>query len=99
MSADTDIDFDAISFAISSTYRKRALTALADHPQTPSDIADDDIAHISRALGQLRERGYVDLLVSEDTRKGRLYGLTDDGQTLVEDARALGKLDGQGGGQ
>jgi DNA-binding MarR family transcriptional regulator len=81
------INYDAVSFAIRSKFRKIALKALADGPATPSDIekrTETDIAHISRALGELRERGLVELLVSEDTQKGRFYGLTDEGREVAD---------------
>jgi DNA-binding MarR family transcriptional regulator len=64
------------------------METLQDGPATPSSIAeqtDRDIAHISRALQELRERDTVDLLVSEDVKKGRFYGLTDSGEELVKE--------------
>lgn len=78
-------DWDEIGFVISSRYRTIALGRLAVGPATPSQIATDEevgIAHVSRALQDLRERSLVDLLVSDDRKKGRVYGLTDEGQAL-----------------
>jgi DNA-binding MarR family transcriptional regulator len=78
-------DWDEVSYVISSSYRVKTLHRLADSPATPSGIAEDTdcpIAHISRALQGLRERGLVDLLVSEDRQKGRVYGITDRGDTI-----------------
>lgn len=75
-------EWDEISFVISSRYRTAALKRLSDGPATPSQIASDvdlGIAHVSRALQELRERGLVDLLVSDDRKKGRVYGVTDSG--------------------
>jgi DNA-binding MarR family transcriptional regulator len=83
--------WDDASFVISSSYREDALTRLTVSPATPSQIATDsgiDISHVSRALGDLRERGLVELLVPEERKKGRIYGLTDRGSdisTLVEE--------------
>jgi DNA-binding MarR family transcriptional regulator len=77
--------WDDASFVISSTYREGALTRLAASPATPSQIAADrqmDISHASRALGELRERGLVELLVPEERKKGRIYGLTDRGRDI-----------------
>jgi DNA-binding MarR family transcriptional regulator len=74
------------SFVISSTYREDALTRLAASPATPSQIAADrqmDISHASRALGELRERGLVELLVPEERKKGRIYGSTDRGSDIA----------------
>lgn len=78
-------DWDSISYVISSRYRIEVLRHLTDGPSTPSQIAadtDNSIAHVSRALGDLRERGLVDLLVSEERTKGRVYGATDRGKTV-----------------
>jgi DNA-binding transcriptional ArsR family regulator len=84
-------DWDEISFVISSRYRVIALRRLAKGPATPSQIASDadvGIAHVSRALQGLRERSLVDLLVSEDRKKGRVYGLTDHGREVWETIEA-----------
>jgi DNA-binding MarR family transcriptional regulator len=84
-------EWDDASFIISSSYREDVLTRLTDSPATPSQIAADrnmDISHASRALGELRERGLVELLVPEERQKGRIYGPTGRGSdiaTLVEE--------------
>jgi DNA-binding MarR family transcriptional regulator len=79
-------EWDDVSFVISSTYRDAVLTRLAASPTTPSQIAADrqmDISHASRALGELRERGLVELLVPEERKKSRIYGLTDRGSDIL----------------
>lgn len=84
-------DWDEISYCISSRYRVVALSCLAKGPATPSQIAtdaDEGIAHISRALQELRDRNLVTLLVSEDRQKGRVYGLTEDGQETWDTVEA-----------
>jgi DNA-binding MarR family transcriptional regulator len=91
-----DINWDEIGFVISSKYRIVALRRLAVGPATPSQIASDEsvgIAHISRALQDLRDRELVDLLVSDDRKKGRVYGLTERGREIWEtiDAENLAK--------
>lgn len=80
-------DWDMISFVVRSQYRVAVLERLAEGPATPSRIASDKdiaIAHVSRALGGLREdeRDMVELLVSEDQKKGRVYGITDRGERV-----------------
>jgi DNA-binding transcriptional ArsR family regulator len=78
-------DWDTISYVISSQYRVAVLRRLSEGPATPSQLATDaemGIAHISRALGGLRERSLVELLVSEDRRKGRVYGITEEGEII-----------------
>lgn len=78
-------EWDDISFVISSRYRVVALRRLDVGPATPSQIATDadvGIAHVSRALQGLRDRSLVDLLVSDDRKKGRVYGLTERGEEI-----------------
>jgi DNA-binding transcriptional ArsR family regulator len=75
-------DWDVVGHVISSRHRTLVLGRLADSPATPTQIAADvDIAstHVSRALNSLRDRGLVELLVPEDRRKGRVYGITTRG--------------------
>ncbi|AEN07803.1 transcription regulator (plasmid) [halophilic archaeon DL31] len=75
-------DWETIGFVVSSRYRVEVLERLTDSPAPPSTIANDtgcDISHISRALQELREHELVDLLVPESRKKGRIYGITDEG--------------------
>lgn len=78
-------NWDEVSYVISSSYRVEVLARLADSPATPSRIAQDTgppITHVSRALQGLRDHDLVDLLVSEDRRKGRVYGITEQGEAV-----------------
>lgn len=80
-------EWDDVSYVISSRYRVATLERLADGPATPSRIADDtglSVAHVSRALQELRDHALVELLVSEDRKKGRVYGVTDRGDQVWE---------------
>lgn len=88
-------EWDDISYVISSQYRWTVLGQLAAGPATPSQLAVDTghaIANVSRALQQLRARGFVELLVSEDRRKGRVYGITDTGRRLWEKIQSEGLI-------
>ena len=78
-------EWDEISFVIRSQYRVAVLERLMSGPATPSTIAaqaDISISHVSRALSKLREKGLVELLVSEDQKKGRVYGITEKGEQV-----------------
>ncbi|AQL42082.1 transcriptional regulator [Halorientalis sp. IM1011] len=78
-------NWDTVSLVVSSQYRIAVLRHLAEGPATPSRIASDadlGIAHISRALQTLNQEGCVELLVSEDRRKGRVYGVTETGEEV-----------------
>jgi|AntDeeMetagen134_2_1112570.scaffolds.fasta_scaffold04784_3 DNA-binding MarR family transcriptional regulator len=76
-------DWDVVGYVISSRYRVAVLGRLATSPATPSRIAADEglsVSHISRALSGLSEHDLVELLVPEDRRKGRVYGITTEGR-------------------
>jgi DNA-binding MarR family transcriptional regulator len=78
-------EWDDVSYVISSRYRIATLRRLSDGPATPSRIADEtdlSVAHVSRALQELRDHTLVELLVSEDRKKGRVYGITDRGNQV-----------------
>lgn len=83
MAKDNTVDWDAVSFVKRSKYRIKTMEGLADGPATPSDIADGNIAHISRSLNELADREFVELLVEEDVKKGRYYGLTAKGESVL----------------
>lgn len=85
--------WDAAGYIASSRYRLAVCKLLSrEGPDLPSRIAEElDLAqpHVSRALSELRERDIVELLVPESQQKGRLYGLTSEGEA------ALTRLRGQ----
>lgn len=84
-------DWEVVGYVVSSTYRVKVLDRLADAPAPPSTIAGDvdcSVSHISRALQDLRDRGLVDLLVPESRKKGRIYGITDEGRAAWETIEA-----------
>lgn len=93
---DATDDWDQIGFIISSKYRRAVLEQLVEGPSIPSSIASRTglpITHISRALRSLRERSLVELLVSKEKRKGRIYGITEKGKRLWDRIEAEGLVD------
>ncbi|QSG07771.1 winged helix-turn-helix domain-containing protein [Halapricum desulfuricans] len=89
-------EWDEIGFVISSDYRVTTLKRLAEGPATPSQIADEadiGIAHVSRALKGLRDRGLVELLVPEERKKGRVYGITTDGNNVWQQIESQNLID------
>jgi len=80
-------DFSGASYIHASAYRRTVIAHLREHgPATPTQIGGRDTTeapHISRALNELRDAGYVELLVDDDVKKGRIYGLTDDGHAAI----------------
>jgi len=87
----TESKWNQVGYVISSKYRRQIMRMLFDAPKTPSAMSkpntDTPISHVSRALTQLREREMVDLLVEENIKKGRIYGLTDHGEEVWIEAR------------
>jgi len=78
-------DWDVVGYVISSDHRTVVLRRLADGPATPTQIASDvdlSVTHVSRALRSLRDRDLVELLVPEERRKGRVYGITTEGTEI-----------------
>ena len=84
-------EWNAIGFVISSNYRVTVLRRLNEGPATPSQIANDEdiaITHVSRALRELGERDLVELLVPENRRKGRVYGITEKGERIWKEMQS-----------
>lgn len=80
-------DYDDAAFVISSRYRMEVLNQLNESPRVPSDIAEGSefaITHVSRSLSEMRGRDLVELLVDEETTKGRVYGITSKGERTLE---------------
>lgn len=89
-------EWDEIGFVISSKYRIAVLETLSTGPSIPSSIASETglpITHVSRALRALRERSLVELLVSKQKKKGRIYGMTEYGQRLWKRIETEGLID------
>lgn len=86
-----DMDWDKVSLLKSSARRRTVLEALRETPLTPTECAENcelTTQGASDVLRDLREHGLVELLVDDDRRVGRLYGISDSGE------RALDALDG-----
>lgn len=87
MAMSESVDWQAVQHLTSSTHRREVARILkADGPLTPTAITEKagiSSSSVSRSLGELRENGLVELLVPEETRKGRVYGLTDEGVDAV----------------
>lgn len=92
---DTEL-WSHVGFVRASRYRQSVMDRLAQHPMTPSriaDLEDQTQQHSSRALGELRERDLVHLLVPENQRKGRIYGLTALGHEVIRMLEQSGGVD------
>jgi len=76
---------DAISLIKSSEYRHKIIKAIGNDVLTPSEIAkkvDLRLNHVSMVLTELKEKKVVKCL-NEETKKGRLYELTELGKNAI----------------
>lgn len=76
----------AISLLKSSEYRLKIIKAIGKDTTTPSEIAKKTgirLNHVSMFLKELKTNNLVKCL-NEETRKGRLYELTEVGQSAID---------------
>lgn len=84
------------SHVVRSSHRTTVLQRLAEGAAIPAQIRDDtglEYSRISEALNKLRDRDLIELIVDEDTKRGRLYSITDGGKDVLKFMRENGMLD------
>ena len=77
---------NAVSLLKSSEYRSKIVQSIGNNTLTPSEIAkktDLRLNHVSMFLKELKENKIVKCL-NEESRKGRLYELTELGKNAIE---------------
>lgn len=75
----------AISLIKSSEYRYKVLKAIGNEIVIPTEIAKKiglRLNHVSMVLTELKENNLVKCL-NEETKKGRLYQLTEIGKNAI----------------
>lgn len=75
------------AFIIRSPNRTKVLGRLVEGNAIPAQIREDtgqEYSRITEATNSLRERGMVELLVPEETKRGRLYQITERGESAWE---------------
>lgn len=78
-------EWEKIGYVLASTYRRKIIFALKDGPLTPkqlSQISGIGIGHVSNILRELANHNLVKCL-NPKMRKGRLYGVTSEGQEVL----------------
>jgi len=87
------VDYQTAGWIAASSHRLTVAEYLIDNgPAIPTTIEEDTglaCSHISRALGDMRERNLVELLVADDVKKGRVYGAKDELSDIVDTAVGL----------
>lgn len=87
---DEDDRLDRASFVLGSKYRVAVIETLLEGPTMPTRIAerrDVQRSHVSRALGELSERGIVES--HGDGTRTKLYSLTERGRAVAELVREI----------
>jgi len=71
------------SYILRSPHRTKVIQKLAEGPAIPAQIKEDtnqEYSRISEALSTLENQDLVELLVDEDTERGRMYEITERGK-------------------
>lgn len=80
------VDEDA-AFVVMAPHRTMVLRRLTKGNAIPAQIRDDtgqEYSRISEAANSLRERNLIELVVPDDTKRGRLYSITERGTDAWE---------------
>lgn len=86
----TDEILTEISYVQISKHRMNVVKTLKGEVKFPSHIAEDvgiSTSHVSMVLSELKEHGLVEC-INPELRKGRLYRLTDKGETVCKNLTA-----------
>lgn len=92
----SDADRQALRGVPSGDVARAIFHALDDGTHTPTEVADRtgcDRHYAGQVLARLADAGCAELLVPEERRKGRRYGITERGQ------RVLAVLPGENDGE
>lgn len=84
------------SFVVRSPHRTAVLQRLMEGAAIPAQIREEtgqEYSRITEAANNLRKRDLIDLIVEEDTKRGRLYDITDRGEEAIQFMRDNGMLD------
>jgi len=80
------VDWDSVGFVKASPVRVNIINKLSEKPMSPKELTKSLAIHfpqVSLALKQLTERG-ITICLTDSRLKGRLYGLTDLGQSIIK---------------
>lgn len=81
------MDVEEYAWVKASEYRENILISLAHKPRTPKELAEETdyyLSHVSNTLSDLSDHSLAECL-TPDRRKGRLYGLTEEGEEIVNE--------------
>lgn len=78
---------DDASFILRAPHRVKVMRRLMKGTAMPTQIRDDtklEYSRITESVNSLKEQDLVELIVNEDTKRGRLYTVTDRGEEVWE---------------
>ncbi len=81
------VDWEVISFVLSSDLRFKVLLQLNGGESTPSELAHAlgaPISHVSKALHELADRELVKCL-TPTRKRTRFYGITESGKSVLSE--------------
>ena len=85
------MDWEVISFVLSSDLRFKVLLHLNAREATPSQLAGalgSPISHVSKALHELTDHELVKCL-TPTRKKTRFYGITDSGKSVLTEVHRV----------
>ena len=88
------IDWDLLSYVISSSLRFRVLITLNKRVFTPKQLSEEldvQMSRISTVLKELVEKDLVTCLTPQQ-RKGKLYAITERGRKLLKEIHSKTKI-------
>jgi predicted transcriptional regulator len=85
------VNWKKYGYVIASNYRKKIVLLLVGGPKTPKQIAKKlklHLSHVGNVLKNLSENG-IAICLTPDLRKGRIYGLTREGEEIANKLKEL----------
>lgn len=80
------MDWKKYGYVLSSTYRQKIILSLKESPKTPKQISLESKLHLSHVSSTIRDlcNGDIVKCLTPDLRKGKIYGLTKDGEEIAD---------------
>ncbi|MEA2090412.1 MAG: ArsR family transcriptional regulator [Thermoproteota archaeon] len=85
------MDWETVSFVLSSGLRFKTLLQLSKSKNTPKKLSiflNKPISHVSKTLKELRTKGLIECL-TPSRKKARLYSITKLGSEVIEEVNKL----------
>ena len=87
------LDWETVSFVLSSELRFKILLELSKSKHTPKQLSiflSKPISHVSKSLKELKTKGLIECL-TPSRKKARLYSITELGSQVLREINKLTK--------